>query len=220
MANKKDMMAFEPAKKTKNERMMWRAIELIPESSGYSSEVKLNAVMIYATCGSIRKTSQVSGIPRITLVNWTQSDWWPEVLPLALELTNKKFSAKLNGIMSMALDNLEDILENGEEVLTKTTTVTKKGRESITETRVVKERKKLSGKDLMNIAGNAADKQFRMQQAEKENSRADIKTTLLVSERLTNIAKTLGEAGKSKTIEGELDNGTIESEEGGDAGVS
>lgn len=218
MANKKDMMALEPEKKTKRERMLWKAIELIPESGSYSSEVKLNAVMIYATCGSLRKTSEISGIPRITIVDWTKTDWWPEVLPLALELTNRKFSAKLNGIMERALDNLEDILDNGEEVLTKTTTVTKKGRESITETRVVKERKKLSGKDLMHIAGTASDKQFRMQQAEKENSRADVKTTLLISERLTKIAQTLGDAAKSKTIEGEVDNGTIESEEGGHSG--
>lgn len=199
MAEKHEIMALEPVKKTKRERLMWRVVEIIPESGTYSSEDKLRVLMEYALNGSIKKTAEVTLVPRGTIRDWQKTDWWPQAYELVCEIQQRKMSARLAGLQARAMDNLEKALDTGEEVIVK-------GREGFEKTH-----KQVSARDLMYIMATAADKQHRIRQSEKEDETDGKSPTDKFSNRLLSLAEQLAAVAKNaqgaqaRTIESEAD---------------
>lgn len=193
---KAEMLAMEPDKKTKKERLMWRCIELIPEGGLYSSDQKLAVMMQYAVTGSFKRTAHITGIPRATIQLWSKTDWWAQAYALVQEIQQRKIHARLVGVMNKAVDKLELALDQGEQVIVR-------GKEGFT-----KAVKAVSARDLAYIVGVASDKQHKIREAERAAEKDDNAKpgSERFSNRLLNLAEQLAnmaQAKAAKTVEGE-----------------
>lgn len=124
MSTKKEIMASEPSKKTMDQRKVWRAMELMPESEEWPSEKKLELILYYATCGSAKQTCRDKGVPLVTFRSWQRSDWFPEVHGICLDLTYNKIGSKLTGIAAHCAEQLESMVVQGEPIQAADGTVT------------------------------------------------------------------------------------------------
>ena len=49
------------------------------QGSKYNDEIRREAVLKYAECGSLAEVSEAIGVPRKTLSDWKRSDWWDQI---------------------------------------------------------------------------------------------------------------------------------------------
>lgn len=118
-------LAAQPKHLNKKERLVFKLMELVPDGGKYKADVRIEALNYYAGCGSMKATAEHFGIPRTTMIKWTESAWWHECLELIMEQRHKKLEARWLGAQEKAMDLLEDNLARGEETLLKDGTTTR-----------------------------------------------------------------------------------------------
>lgn len=207
MATKQEMLAEEPAKKTKKERNLYRAIELIPESGKYSSKLKYEVLTTYIREGmSVSATVEKTGVPRETIRNWLKAKWWDEVQDLIMEVNQRKVAARLHNVIDRTISNIETQMDQGEEVLIK-------GYDG-----VQKYRQEIKAGDNIKLLGMALDKQYKLRALEREErmaeeaaqgSSTDNKLVDL-AQACIDIARKAQGKDTPKTVEGEIIDGEIE----------
>ena len=114
-----ELLANQPKKLTQKERVGYKLMEIVPDGGKYTSAERIEALNVYVSCGSLRKTASLTGIPRETLKHWTETRWFEQAIELVLEQKHKKLEARWLGVQERSLDLLDKSLEVGEEVLTK-----------------------------------------------------------------------------------------------------
>ena len=82
--------------------------------SKYSNQKRIEAVVFFMLHGSLTKTSKACGIPLTTLHDWRHSEWWPELSKQVRIEKESEFQAGLSRIVTSALGEIEDRLENGD----------------------------------------------------------------------------------------------------------
>jgi transposase-like protein len=90
------------------------------QGSRYSCQERIRAVAAYLIHGTINKVSETTGIPKTTLRDWRNQEWWG---PLADEVRAEKeieFQAGFSRIVESAIGEIEDRLEHGDVKLVKT----------------------------------------------------------------------------------------------------
>lgn len=83
----------------------------------YSAEKKKNAVTQYVIHGNVRKVSEMTNIPVETLYDWQRESWWHDLEAQVRSGVKAELMGKMQGIVTRALDVLEDRLVNGDVVL-------------------------------------------------------------------------------------------------------
>ena len=117
--------------------------EMYHPSSKYTAEEKFQAVMAYITTGNSKQAQKYCIVPANTIRYWkANASWWPEAVAYAKQQKQEELDAKLTKIIDLAVDQVEDRLINGDEVLTKNGI----------------ERKKMSGKDAATTGAILFDK--------------------------------------------------------------
>ena len=114
--------------------------------SKYTDEDRRRAVLEYALTGSFTKVAKSMGIPRRTINDWKQSEWWDEMDAAVRHEKNDQILAKNEEILDLAQRELVERLENGDTQLVRT----KDG--------VKKHRVPVKAKELGIIGGIAFDK--------------------------------------------------------------
>lgn len=86
-------------------------------NSHYSDDKKLEVVATYLALGNhIADTVRKTGVPRDTLKYWIKSEWWPKMVQQVYNMDRQKKSSRVSRIVTQALDQLEDRLENGDYI--------------------------------------------------------------------------------------------------------
>jgi len=87
------------------------------ERGRYTWEKKYSVVAVYLQCGSLSQTEAETGVPSVTISNWKQTSWWPELVSQIKNAEHSQMNTQLNKIINKALGVVSDRLENGEMVL-------------------------------------------------------------------------------------------------------
>ena len=90
------------------------------QGSKYGAQERILVVAAYLIQGSVTKASETTGIPKTTIRDWQNKDWWG---PLSDEVRSQKeneFRAGFTRIIQSALVQVEDRLENGDVKLVRT----------------------------------------------------------------------------------------------------
>lgn len=69
--------------------------------------------------GTFLGASEITGIPRPTLMAWAKQDWWDEKVKALAKLDTDQIKSISTRIAIAASNIVEDRLKNGEEVITK-----------------------------------------------------------------------------------------------------
>ena len=78
---------------------------------GYSPEDRLRAALAWSITGTAQGASDVCGIPRQTVDDWTRRDWWGPLVSEARLLKNDELDARLTNILDLATQALRDRLQ-------------------------------------------------------------------------------------------------------------
>lgn len=82
-------------------------------------ETKLEAARLYVLTGSASATEKKLGLGGSTVLNWLDTDWFQEEVEKTKAEITSQHKAKLRTLIDSALDEAQDRLANGEQVLSK-----------------------------------------------------------------------------------------------------
>jgi hypothetical protein len=89
---------------------------LVHSGSHYDDDIRRQAVVEYSIKGSLQAVSNALGIPRTTLCDWKNSEWW-EALSIELrQQTEDRIAAELDQIIEKAHREVLERLEHGDVV--------------------------------------------------------------------------------------------------------
>ena len=163
---------------------MNQALSPSNSTSQYSDEDRREAASHYVLHGVMSKVSKLTNIPKTTLQDWKNSDWWE---PLTVSIRTEKsdqIDSSITRILEASTAQLEDRIVNGDEIL---------GKDGETL------RLAMKGRDLATVFGITFDKRQIIR-----NLPTSIKAESTDS-RLNQLAEKVRElsAGQNKVISGE-----------------
>jgi len=89
--------------------------KLKDEQKHWGDQQKMEAVEAYIMLGgNVMQTAVALQIPRITLQQWTKTEWWKELYDEVKQQDNIVLSLRLQKIVARSLDLVEDRLEKGD----------------------------------------------------------------------------------------------------------
>jgi hypothetical protein len=80
----------------------------------YTAQDKLNAAIFYVLTGNSVQTSQLCGVPDRTVREWTQQEWWADVLEEARNYHNLEIESLYLSIQKKAAEELKQRVEKGD----------------------------------------------------------------------------------------------------------
>ena len=93
----------------------------------YSQEVLLKCLTYYFVTGNLTTTCKNTNIPVSTIASWRdKAPWWPAAIAYLRRQKNDELDAKLTNIMDKSADAMLERLENGDEVVLKDGSKTRK----------------------------------------------------------------------------------------------
>lgn len=89
-----------------------------PASEKYSSALKHKAIKMYMNNGNLALTARTLGVDFNTMQHWRyRTNWWPELQKRFQEEADRKLAAKMDSLVSKAVEKIEDRIENGDHIL-------------------------------------------------------------------------------------------------------
>ena len=82
--------------------------------SKYSDEQRIEAIGHYLVLGNMSRVSDALGIPKQTLSEWAQSEWWHRAIGQVRTERNEDLDCRLSNAVDRALDGLLDRMDNGD----------------------------------------------------------------------------------------------------------
>ena len=129
------------------------------ERSKYSDEDRRRVVIEYHIHGTQTKVAKITGIPRRTISDWTQTEWFVEQSQAMEAQAEQLILAKNRRIIDASQDELLDRVLNGDHKLVKTKKAIKHddGSSEVVEDYELK-RIPMPGRDLNIASGTVQDK--------------------------------------------------------------
>jgi len=93
----------------------------VKKGASYTWEKKYSVVAAYLATGNMRLTAKKTGVNAQTIENWRKSNWWPELVAELKNTDRAELNNKINKLVNIGLNNIEDQLVNGEQVLNQKT---------------------------------------------------------------------------------------------------
>lgn len=118
-------------------------------------ELRLKTVQTFLLTGSLRRTSELVGVPYPTLCDWKNQEWWHDFSAEIRTEAGAKTSKTINKLIDTSLEIVQERLENGDWVFDQKT-----GKAV---------RKPVSVRDAADIAGRLLQRQLKLD--EMENSK-------------------------------------------------
>ncbi len=87
---------------------------LTKQGSKYSDEDRRQVVIEYFITGSMTKVAKSTGIPRRTLNDWKNTDWWDELAATVRHEKNEELDANLTKLIDSSFEQAQDRVENGD----------------------------------------------------------------------------------------------------------
>jgi len=129
------------------------------ERSKYSDETRRRVAIEYHIHGTQTKVAKITGVPRRTISDWIQTEWFEAQSKALHAQTEKKILAKNQTIIDASQDELLDRVLNGDSKLVKTKKVIEHddGSSEVVEDYELK-RVPMPGRDLNITSGTVQDK--------------------------------------------------------------
>ncbi len=128
---------------------------ILPSTAGQApvpdEERREAFVLSYFATGNAMKSGAAVGIHRQTVFKWKNSDWFAKALKDLQRAHDGEMDARISGILTRALEQIEDRLENGDEKIL-----------VVKDVGVVIERQKIGAKDLSVVAAVLFDKREKL----------------------------------------------------------
>lgn len=157
-------------------------------------EQKVTAAVAYLLGNSTNRSGKIAGVSKATIFDWKlRSRWWPELLAYLKRHHDEDLEARTSGILNRALDNVEDRLLNGDEVV------------DSKNDKVV--RKKVGARDAAIVFGTLYDKRQLMR-----SQPTSISESISERERLEKLQRQFEELAETKVnaLEGEYTEVTVD----------
>ena len=88
--------------------------EMVKTGSKYTDEDRRRAAVEYLIIGNMQKVSDSTGIPRKTLSDWKQSEWWEGLVADLRREKGEELDANLTKLIDSAFDQAQDRVDNGD----------------------------------------------------------------------------------------------------------
>lgn len=118
----------------------------------YDEKARIKAASVYAVVGNANKVEEITGIPAETVRYWRTLEWWDKVVERVHIEKDDEHDTKLTELIDKILPQIEDRIQNGDTVITKT------GKET---------RKPMGGKELGVTLSIVADKRDLLRRKQK-----------------------------------------------------
>lgn len=152
--------------------------------SQYSNDERREAAANYVVMGNLSRVSRAVNIPRRTLFDWANSDWWQDLVQQIRHEKKDELDAEMSNAIHRAVQRTTERLESGDAYIAKDGEVAYKP---------------VSGRDAATITGILFDKRQLLR-----NQATSIKTES-TDARLADLASKVRELqGGTTTIEGEV----------------
>lgn len=89
---------------------------LVQSGSQYDDATRRQAVLEYSVKGNLQAVANALGIPRTTLADWKNSDWWEALSVEIRQQTEDRIAAELDQIIEKAHREVLERLEHGDVV--------------------------------------------------------------------------------------------------------
>ena len=107
------MLSDAPSKKAIPRKRAMR--KLSDTNKHWGDRQKQEAVEAYIMLGgNMKQTSIALNIPRVTLIQWSKTEWWKDIYEEVKQQDNIVLSLRLQKIVARSLDLVEDRLEKGD----------------------------------------------------------------------------------------------------------
>ena len=155
-------------------------IRLLPagkkdDKGHWTWETKVAVAEAIVDFGNIRQIAEQSGVGFDTIMSWKKSDWWDNLLSEIRKNRANETSAKLNRIVGISLEKVQDRLENGDYVLNNKTG------------QIV--RKPASLKDVNSVLATAVEKSIKLENEANKESVSNISMTEMLKNLAVEFAK-------------------------------
>lgn len=141
----------------------------------WTYDTKITVAQVLDNCGNLRVTSEVTDVPVDTIRLWQKSEGWDGVVKEMRRLKRMELNTRLSGIVSSALEKIEDRLANGDFVLNQKTG------------EVV--RKPISLKDANQVAKDLLGQQIQMEKLDQHEVEVHTSTQDLLKNIASEFAK-------------------------------
>ena len=82
----------------------------------YGLKEHMQAAMAYIITGTYKGASKLAGIPRTTLRDWSDEDWWSDAITEAKKRKNDELDATLTVVIHKAIQGASEAVERGDPV--------------------------------------------------------------------------------------------------------
>jgi len=87
---------------------------LANQGSKYSDVDRRNAIGVFIVHGNYQATSNVTGIPRVTIQDWSKKEWWLNALSEVRREKQDELDAQVTNSINKAIKSVDDRLEQGD----------------------------------------------------------------------------------------------------------
>ena len=174
-----------PGRKTDEERFRRGLTRLHKRAGWYSDDQKTEVVALYVSgVTDAEDLSKFTHVPASTIQRWRGEDWWTELSEKIHTTIDQDVVARQTEIVELALDEIQDRLQNGEAILDRKTGEVK--------------RKPVSMRDANIVANTMTDKRQLLRG--KPTSRSE---KLTVDDRLSKLAEEFQRFAAAKDVTAE-----------------
>ena len=82
----------------------------------YAQEKKDEVLKVFSECGSFAKTAKLCNVPTTTVKSWSKTDWWKDAIKGNQQEDMSKLDVQLSKAIDVAIANVIDRLQKGDEV--------------------------------------------------------------------------------------------------------
>jgi len=85
----------------------------------HGMDVRREACLAYMLCGDSDRAGKLVGVPGRTIRDWLHESWWFSMTEQLMDRYRVEIDSRLTRVLDLALAELQDRLENGDEVVGK-----------------------------------------------------------------------------------------------------
>ena len=87
-----------------------------PENGWWSQTKKIEVCTLYTACGSVKRTSELTGCPENVIRGWKTEDWWYDIVGQITKENHEYITTHFTKILGTALEKLAVLVENGNHI--------------------------------------------------------------------------------------------------------
>ena len=88
--------------------------DLVGQGSKYTDEDRLRVAVEFCVTGNMKQVAKRTGIPRSTLGDWKQTEWWDDLIGKVRHEKAEELDANLTKLIDSSFSQAQDRVDNGD----------------------------------------------------------------------------------------------------------